>query len=168
MNASPCKYEEEVMAVLRSGPLSPELQAHMTGCVECSEAMLVASCLQHHAKSMGEVSIPSADLVWRRAWQRSRAEAAARAARPIQLVIHAGIAATIMAAFWMILGLSARLGSFSAPHYPSSLHAVSGVWIAVSVMAGAVTILTAVVGAVYILCSDQARIAPMRNITRQA
>ena len=164
MNASPCKHEQEVVTVLRLGQLSHELHAHVTGCAECSEIMFVAHCLQRDADSMSEISIPDADLVWRRALRRSRAEAAAHAIRPIQWVGHASIAVIITAAFWLLLGPPAWLGSLPAPLYTSSLHAVRGLWVAVSFFAGAVTILTALFGAVYILRADRVPVAPMGDI----
>jgi len=158
MNAPLCKFEPEVMTALRSGRLSRGLEAHVTGCAECSEIMLVAQFLARDADSMNEISIPNADLVWRRALARSRAEAAARAARPIQWVIFASIAAVITAAFWLILGSPAWLG-WLAPLCASSLHVVRGMWVAVSLVAGAVTILTALFGAVYILRVDRVLVA---------
>ena len=161
MNASLCKYEQEVIAALHSGPLRHELYAHVTDCAECSEVMLVAHFLERDADSMGEISIPDADMVWRRALSRSRAEAAARALRPIQWVIYASIAVMITAAFWLILALPAWLEWL--PHYTSSLHVVRGIWVAVSFAAGVVTTLTALCGAVFILREDR---APFRGPIR--
>src|SRR5215467_12131990 len=154
MNASLCRYEQEIMTALRSGPLRHELHAHVSGCAECSEVMLVAQLLQRDADSMGEISIPDADVVWRQALSRSRAEAAARAVRPIQWVVYTSIAVMITAAFWLILVLPAWLEWL--PHYTSSLPVVRGMWVAVSFVAGAVTTLTAVFGAVFILRMDRA------------
>jgi len=116
--------------------------------------MLVAQFLERDADSMGEISIPDADTVWRRALSRSRAEAAARAVRPIQWVVYTSIAVMITAAFWLILVLPAWLEWL--PHYTSSLPVVRGMWVAVSFVAGAVTTLTAVFGAVFILRMDRA------------
>lgn len=155
MNACLCKYEQEVRTALRSGPLSHELSAHVTKCAECSEVMFVAQFLLRDTDSMREISIPDADQVWRRALSRSRAVAAARAERPIQWVVHASIAVMVTAAFWLMLGLPEWLGPSPAPIYPSWLHVVRGVWIAVSLVAGAITILTAFFGAVYILRVDR-------------
>lgn len=154
MNTSPCKYEPEVIRALRSGPLGQKLYAHVTGCAECSDVMVVAQFLEREADSMGEISIPDADTVWRRALSRSRAEAAARAVRPIQWVVYTSIAVMITAAFWLILVLPAWLEWL--PHYTSSLPVVRGMWVAVSFVAGAVTTLTAVFGAVFILRMDRA------------
>jgi hypothetical protein len=120
--------------------------------------MLVAQFLERNADSMGEISIPDADIVWRRALSRSRAEAAARAVRPIQWVGYASIAVVMTAAFWLILGLPAWL-DLPAPLYTSNLPAGRGMWIAVSFVAGAVTTLTAVFGAVYILRVDHIPVA---------
>ena len=159
MIASLCKYEQEVMAALRFGSLSHELHAHLTGCAECSEVLFVAHCLQRDADSMNTISIPDADLVWRRALRQSRAEAAAHAIRPIQWVGHGSIAVIITAAFCLILDPPAWLGSFRAALNTSSLHAVRGLWVAVSFVAGAVTILTALFGAVYILRVDRFHVA---------
>lgn len=159
MNAFLCKYEQEVTIALRFGPLTDELQAHVTGCAACSEVIFLAQCLQRDADSIGEISIPDADLVWRRALRRSRAEAVAHAVRPIQWVVHASIAVMLTAGFLLILGSPAWFGSLPAPLYTSNLHAVRGTWFAVSFVAGAVTILTALFGAVYMLRVDR-----MRNI----
>jgi len=158
MNASLCQYEPELMLALRSGSFSQELHAHVTGCAECSEVMLVAQFLQRDAGSMGEISIPDADIVWRQALSRSRAKAAARAVRPIQWVGYSSIAVVMMAAFWLILGSPAWLEWFRL--YTSNLLAVRGMWIAVSFVAGAVTTLTALFGAVYILRVDRLPVAP--------
>lgn len=162
MNASPCNYEQELMAALRSGPLSPELRLHVAGCAECSEVMMVAQFLQRDADSLREIPIPNGSLVWRRALSRSRAEATARAIRPIQWVIYAGFAVMIAAALWWILGLPAQLVR-SATLDISSLQVVSGVWVVVSLAAGAVTILTALFGAVYILRAERVPAALAKN-----
>ena len=159
MNASLCQYEQEVMAALRSGPLSHELHAHVSGCAECSEVMLVARFLQRDAGSMGEISIPDADIVWRQALSRSRAEAAARAVRPIQWVVYAGVGVLIAGAFWLVLGLPAWLEWLRGPLYNSGLPVVGGMWVRVSFVAGAVTTLTALFGAVYILRVDRIPVA---------
>jgi len=65
MNACLCKYEQEATTALCFGPLSDELHAHVTGCAACSEVIFPAECLLRDADSMGEISIPDADLVWR-------------------------------------------------------------------------------------------------------
>lgn len=157
MTASLCKYEQEVVIALRSGPLSHELHAHVRGCAECSEVMLVLEFLQRDADSMGEIPIPDADRVWLRALSRSQAEAAARALRPIEWVFYASIAVMITAAFRLILGLPAWLEWL--PLYTSSLPVARGMWVAVSFVAGAVTTLTALFGAVYILRVDRMPVA---------
>ena len=159
MNGSLCKYEPEVVIALRSGPLSQELHAHVTGCAECSEVMLVAQFLERDADAMGEISIPDADIVWRRALSRSRAEAAVRAARPIEWVVYSSIAVMMTAALWLILGRLAWLEWLPAPLYTSGLPVVRGMWVAVSLVAGAVTTVTALFGAVYILRVDRMPVA---------
>jgi hypothetical protein len=163
MNGSLCKYEQEVMTALRFGPLSHELHAHVTGCTECSEVMFVAHFLQGDADSMSGISIPNADLVWRRALRRSRAEAAAHAIRPIQWAARASIAVIISAALWLSLGSPAWLGSLPALLSISSLQAVRGMWVVVSLASGAVTIMTAVFGAVYMLRVDRFPVALAKN-----
>ena len=163
MNASRCKCEQEVLTALRSGTLGHELDAHVTGCVECSEIMFVVQFLQRDADSMGEISIPDANLVWRRALSRSRAEDIARAICPIQWVVHASIAVTITAALWLILGLPAWLGRLPAPLPTSSLHVVSGMWVFASFVAGAVTILSAFFGVLYILRVDPVPVAVVKT-----
>lgn len=159
MNASLCRYEQEVIRALRSGLFSQELHAHVGGCAECSEVMLVAQFLQRDADSMGEIPIPDADMVWRQASSQSRAESAARAVRPIQWVVYASVAVMATAAFWLILGLPACLEWLRAPLYTSGLPLVKGMWVRVSLVAGAVTTLTALFGAVYILRVDRIPVA---------
>jgi hypothetical protein len=78
--------------------------------------------------------------------------------RPIQWVVHASIAVMITAAFWLILGSPGWLGSLPALQ-TSSLHAVTGMWVVVSFVAGVVTIVTVLFGAVYILRVDRLSIA---------
>lgn len=155
MNASLCKYEKEVTTALRFGQLSDELQAHVAGCAACSEVMLVGGWLQHDADSIGEISIPDAALVWRRALSRSRAANIARAIRPIQWVIHASIAVMIAVTFWLIPGLPAWFGWLA--QVTASVESAGGMWVAISVMAGAATIVTALFGAVYILRAGRLR-----------
>jgi hypothetical protein len=156
MNASPCKYEQEVTTALRFGTLSHELYAHVIGCAECSEIMLVAQFLQRDADSMREIPVPDANRVWRRAVSRSRAETAARAIRPIQWAVHASIAVMIASAFWLVLRLPMSLGWLPARLHVLGLHVVSEAWVAVSVVAVASTIVAALLGAVYILRVDRA------------
>lgn len=62
----------------------------------------------------------------------------------------------IASAFWLILRLSISLGWLPARLHVSGLHVVSEAWVAVSVVAGASTIVTALLGAVYILRVDRA------------
>jgi len=131
--------------------------------------MLVAHFLQRDADSMGKISVPDADLVWRRALRRSPAEAIAHAARPIQWVVHTSIAAMITAAFWLILVSPAWFGSLPAALHASTPPAVEAVWVAVAFAAVAVTILTALFGAMYILQVDRVPVVFIRNIrTREA
>lgn len=162
MNTFLCKYEQETLTALRSGPLSHELRAHVTGCAECSEVMFLAQVLQRDADCMGEISIPDAHAVWQRALRRSRAEAAARAARPIQWAVHASIAIVIAAAFWLVRRSPAWFGSLPW-EITSRPYTVTGMWIAVSFLLGAVTILAALFGAVYILQADRAPVALTRT-----
>jgi hypothetical protein len=162
MNASFCRYEQEVMTALRLGLLSHEIQAHVSGCAECSEAMFVAHSLQRDADSVDEISLPDSHVIWRRALRRSRAEAAARAARPIEWVTYASMVVMITAVFWLIVGSPSWFHLLAAPLYTSNLHAVSGMSLTVSLVAGAITILTALFGAVYILRLDLLPVAPIR------
>jgi len=70
----------------------------------------------------------------------------------------------ITAAFWLILVSPAWFGSLPAALHASTPPAVEAVWVPVAFAAVAVTILTALFGAVYILRTDCVPVVRVRHI----
>ena len=107
MTRTYCEKEEAVLAALQSGTLGSELAEHLGQCESCREIVFVAKCLQRElGPAIAEARVPEAAFVWRRAQERARLQAIARAMRPIFLArLAAGIAA-FLALVW---------AAFSAP-----------------------------------------------------
>jgi hypothetical protein len=118
--------------------------------------MMIAQFLQRETNSLEAIPIPNASLVWQRAASRSRAEALARATRPIQWVVHASVAVTFAATLWLIFDLAGSLSSLAGAVSAAGQH-VGGTWIYASIITGAVTMLGIVAGAMYMLSVDKER-----------
>lgn len=107
-----CEREREVAAAVRTGEWPEELRAHWAGCEECAEAALVAEFLRE-AAATADRQVPEAGLVWFKSQLRARREAAARAARPLEMAERAAavvaVICGVVAAAWL-----SRTGTLAA------------------------------------------------------
>lgn len=100
-----CAREAELLDALQATAwpdCSPEdLRAHVRECRSCEElAAIVLPLLDEHRAATLQARVPSSGIVWWRAQQRARLEAARTAARPITVVqrLSAACAAGLLAA----------------------------------------------------------------------
>jgi hypothetical protein len=109
-----CDREEDVLEAVMSGRWRPEdsgdptvpgapgidaLRGHAAGCPVCRDLAAVAAAFQDERdlafRAFRDAQVPASGQVWWRATMRTRAEAAATAARPITMV--QGLAGTCAA-----------------------------------------------------------------------
>lgn len=88
MRLRACAREQEIAEAVRSGhwPLGcePELRAHVEGCRQCSEMVLLTSAFrQARLPSSGAAPLPHPGLLWWRAQLRRRNAALERVSRPL-------------------------------------------------------------------------------------
>lgn len=97
-----CTSEKELEAALRQGrwphACDPDLRAHVDGCPDCQELVLVTQTLQK-AKSHGEqlARLHSPGLLWWRAQLRRRNEAIRSVTEPLALAEIVGLLALFVA-----------------------------------------------------------------------
>jgi hypothetical protein len=103
-----CENEQLVLAALRTGTLHGELAKHVENCEACQEAMLVALCLKEEiAPDAAKVRLPEAAFVWRRARERSRAQAIERATLPIHYARLAAYGVAVLGTVWFLAAFPA-------------------------------------------------------------
>jgi len=113
MNLFFCSSEKELQETLRQGrwphACDPDLRAHVAGCRDCQELVLVSQTLQK-AKSNDEqfARLPlarvsgSPGLLWWRGQLRRRSEAIQSVTEPLALAEKAGLL-ELFAAFWVLV-----------------------------------------------------------------
>jgi hypothetical protein len=112
MNLSFCSSEKELEATLRHGrwphACDPDLRAHVDGCRDCQELVLVTQTLQE-AKSNGEqlARLPSPSLLWWRAQLRRRNESIQRVSEPLALAEKVGLLG-LLTAFCLLVWQGAQ------------------------------------------------------------
>lgn len=90
MTIRTCSFETELARALKAGHwpdgCTPDLRAHVAGCRNCSELVLVTQALQQ-ARSESGATAPAdlAGVLWWRAQLRRRNAANRRASRPISI-----------------------------------------------------------------------------------
>lgn len=113
MNERFCENEGATLAALRSGATDDGWRRHVAACAGCSAAVAAERAI--HELAAGLVAdappLPAASAVWLRGRLRARAEAEARALRP--LAVWQGIAA-LVAAVGLIVGLTTSRGLFGS------------------------------------------------------
>jgi len=88
-----CSYEKELTQALKDGHwpqgCGPELRAHVDGCGNCSDLVLVTQTFQDaRDESEHAAPCPSPSLLWWRAQLRRRNAATERVARPVAIAQH--------------------------------------------------------------------------------
>jgi hypothetical protein len=113
MNDRTCEREPATLAALRAGGLDDAGRGHLDSCPACASAVAAERALTELAAAFttGAPPLPAASAVWLRGRLRARAEAEARALRP--LAIWQGVAALIAAA-GLLVGLTTSGGLFGS------------------------------------------------------
>jgi hypothetical protein len=104
-----CPHEESIIAAVRSGEWSPELQEHRNGCMSCAELTLVVSALGSDAEELMAMNepLPDPSPLWLRARLTSKERDYQRATRAIIWVQRAAVGAVLaiglafVPGFWM-------------------------------------------------------------------
>lgn len=113
MNERICENESSVLAAMRSRAMDEGWRRHVASCPGCSAAVAAERAILELAAGLvaDAPPLPAASAVWLRGRLRARAEAEARALRP--LAVWQGIAALI-AAVGLIAGLTTSRGLFGS------------------------------------------------------
>ncbi|GGH12298.1 hypothetical protein [Silvibacterium dinghuense] len=124
MKIRECGRESEVLRAVRTGGLEaqPALQAHVDTCVDCARTVkLAAAFRQDAAQLVGVATVPDVARVWRRAEQRRKEMALARAATIFRVLRVAGVIYGLAVAMWLLHVLPAWMGSGMATVSTSEL-----------------------------------------------
>lgn len=113
MNQRICENETSVLAAMRSGAMDDCWQRHVAWCPVCSAAVAAERAMTELAAGLAADAppLPAASAIWLRGRLRARAEAEARALRP--LAVWQGTAALI-AGVGLIVGLTTSRGLFGS------------------------------------------------------
>ena len=98
-----CEKEQAVLAALQNGNLSGELVVHLESCPLCSEIVMTVEGLRPEAARLdNNLRPPDPATIFRRAQQRAREEALARATLPIRITLACTVVLSILSAPWLI------------------------------------------------------------------
>ena len=98
-----CEKEQAVSVALQQGNLSSELLAHLESCPVCSEIVMTVEGLRPEAARLDRsLQPPDPTMIFRRALQRAREEALARATLPIRITLACTVVVSILSAPWLI------------------------------------------------------------------
>jgi hypothetical protein len=131
-----CEREPSVVAAMRSGIWSSDLQDHIATCAHCAETKRVAQHFQHAARIAAQTQPPAANIVW----QRVRSE---RQRLALRRATHCVTVMSILAALYAV-ALTAwclpQLWHMQPPQLATSLSTLSSG----TVFAGVLTAILAV------------------------
>lgn len=98
-----CDKEQAVLGALQNGNLSGELLAHLESCPLCSEIVMTVEGLRPEAARLdSSLRSPDPAIIFRRAQQRAREEALARATLPIRITLACTVVLSILSAPWLV------------------------------------------------------------------
>lgn len=179
MNTTECDREPDVLEAVMSGSWPPAdpgdpgndgLLSHAHRCPVCADLVAVALVLRtERDEAWREARVPTSGQVWWRATMRTRAEAAAAAARPITMLqglagaCAAGVCATVITLAWPssgqpLAGIAATLSREGQRIGAAALSVTSAVvmnqaLLSLAVVLGASLILSPFV--LYLVLSDE-------------
>ena len=92
-----CEKEQAVLAALQNGNLRGDLLVHLETCPLCSEMAMAVEVLGPEAARLERsLNPPDPALIFRRAQQRAREEALARATLPIRITLACTVVVSIL------------------------------------------------------------------------
>ena len=98
-----CEKEQAVLTALQQGNLSSELFVHLESCPVCSEIVMTVEGLRPEAARLdSRLRPPNPAMIFRRAQQRAREDALARATLPIRITLACAVVVSILSAPWLI------------------------------------------------------------------
>jgi hypothetical protein len=102
-----CPREEEAVRALRESSWSGELRAHVAGCEQCAEALMVSEVLCE-ADRQANVGVAEPGLMWWKMQLRARREFAEQAARPIVWAERGALLVLAVMVAWAAAWLSSE------------------------------------------------------------
>ena len=98
-----CASEKQILAAMKAGRMTPEMERHVRECAVCSETVQVSSALLS-VSSQVKVERGDARIIWLLAAERRHAETEQRLGRVIGMVpVIAAVILAIAAAVWRFL-----------------------------------------------------------------
>ena len=120
MNIQACEKEQAVIAALQNGNISGDLLVHVEICPVCGEILMTVEALRQEAACLDQtLSPPDAGVILRRAQQRARQEALARATLPIRIALACTFVVTILSTPWLVAYFMRRRWEFPFLRSPS-------------------------------------------------
>jgi hypothetical protein len=103
MTLHSCEKEQAVIAASQNGDLSGELFVHLETCPLCAEIVMTVEGLRGEAARLeSSLQPPDPATILRRAQQRAREEALARATLPIHITLACTVVVSIVSAPWLV------------------------------------------------------------------
>jgi hypothetical protein len=103
MTLHTCEKEQAVLAALQNGNLSGELFVHLESCPLCAEIVMAVEGLRREAARLDRsLQAPDPTMILRRAQQRARDEAVARATLPIRITLACTVLVSVLSAPWLV------------------------------------------------------------------
>ena len=103
MTLQTCEKEQAISAALQQGNLSSDLLAHLESCPLCGEIVMTVEGLRSQAARLdSSLRPPDPAMIFRRAQQRAREKALARATLPIRITLACTVVLSILSAPWLI------------------------------------------------------------------
>ena len=104
MKLDQCIHEQAIGAAARSGSLSSEQLQHAENCPVCESVVLVAAAMKGEADRLVNLRPLDASVIWRRAQQRARKQALARATLPIRIALACSCVIAVLFVPWVVSG----------------------------------------------------------------
>jgi len=96
-----CRFEVEVVRVVREGSITPELENHQQECGDCREAAQVALALRADADALAENFVPPpVAAIWAAAERSRRVSALRRAHLCVRILKVSGFVYALLFALW--------------------------------------------------------------------
>lgn len=107
-----CDQENAITAAAHSASLSPEQLLHARTCATCEAVLIAMAALESEADALVSLRPLDASVVWRRAQQRAREKALARATLPIRIALACTFIFTAFSMPWIVSALLRWMPSF--------------------------------------------------------
>lgn len=100
-----CDREALVIAAVRSGAWTPQLEQHIAVCSACAETRRIAQLFRSAAVASGPFQPPPANIVWQKLQARRQQQAIRRATQCMTLLCVLAAVYAVALAAWYLPGL---------------------------------------------------------------